>query len=120
MPDWKPHLRARLATLRMAPERRADVVEELSQHLDERHAELVRDGHTDAEAQRLALAELNAPDGIAEQLAPLRQSHAPERLPQQPADASLFRDFLADLKLAVRGLRMQPGFAALAILTLAL
>lgn len=120
MPDWKPHLRARLSNLRMAPERRADVIEELSQHLDERHAELVRDGHSDAHAQRIAIDELQEPDGIAAQLAPLRQSRAPEPVTEGAPNASLLRDFWHDLRFAVRSLRTQPAFAAVAILTLAL
>ena len=64
MPDWKPHLRARLSSLRMAPERRADVIEELSQHLDERHAEL---GFQLADLGRQGgLADVAAPGGAAE------------------------------------------------------
>ncbi|HET7843895.1 MAG TPA: ABC transporter permease [Xanthomonadales bacterium] len=120
MPDWKKPLRTRLSGLRLAPEREAEIVEELAQHLDERYDELRRDGTPDAEAQRIALDELSGHESLAQQMQPLRQAHAPERLAQQPADASLLRDFLADLRLAVRGLRMQPGFAMLAILTLAL
>ena len=40
MPDWNQHLRPRLATLRLKPAREAEIVDELSQHLDERYEEL--------------------------------------------------------------------------------
>ena len=38
--DWTPDLRARLAQLRLSPAREAEIVEELSQHLDDRYEEL--------------------------------------------------------------------------------
>jgi ABC-type lipoprotein release transport system permease subunit len=36
MPDWKPHIRSRLASLRLSPSRENEIVEELSQHLEDR------------------------------------------------------------------------------------
>ena len=47
MPDWKPVLLARLAGLPLTPAREAEIVEELSLHLDDRYSELIRGG-TDA------------------------------------------------------------------------
>ena len=41
MPDWTLHLRPRLARLNLRGEREAEIVEELSQHLDERYQELL-------------------------------------------------------------------------------
>ncbi len=120
MPDWTQHLRARLAGLRMRPEREADVVEELSQHLDERYAELRRDGMGDAEAQRAALGELREDDALAQQMQPLRQARQPDPVTPGAPDRSLLRDFWHDLRYAFRALRQQPAFAAVAILTLAL
>ena len=38
MPDWKREIRKRLASLRLEPTREADIVEELSEHLEERAA----------------------------------------------------------------------------------
>jgi hypothetical protein len=39
--DWTIALRSRLATLRLGPAREAEIVEELSQHLDERYQDAV-------------------------------------------------------------------------------
>ena len=35
MPDWKEAIRRQLSGLRLAPTREAEIVEELSQHLDD-------------------------------------------------------------------------------------
>lgn len=54
MPDWSEDLRPRLALLRLSPSREADIIEELSQHLDLRYEELLDGGAPDVEARRLA------------------------------------------------------------------
>lgn len=56
MPQWKEEIRRRLESLPLAPEREAEIVEELAQHLDDRHAELCAGGATEAEAHRALLA----------------------------------------------------------------
>ena len=42
MPDWTKELRRRLAAFDLPPAEESRIVEELSQHLDERMAELCR------------------------------------------------------------------------------
>ena len=56
MPDWAPHVRARLASLRLSPTRETEIVDELSQHLEDRYRELIAEGTSPDEATRLALA----------------------------------------------------------------
>ena len=53
MPDWTADLRARLAELRLTPAREAEIVEELSQHLDDRYEELRASGSSDTDARRI-------------------------------------------------------------------
>ena len=36
MPDWKSHIRPRLASLRLSPVRESEIAEELAQHLEDR------------------------------------------------------------------------------------
>ena len=50
MPEWKKEIRQRLADLKLAPPREAEIVEELAQHLDDRYEELLASGVTEAEA----------------------------------------------------------------------
>jgi hypothetical protein len=56
MPDWTPHIRPRLASLRLSPSRENEIVEELSQHLEDRWRDLVAGGTSEDEATKLALA----------------------------------------------------------------
>ena len=68
MPEWKPEIRRRLATLRLEPTREAAIIEELSQHLEDRYAELLSGGAKPAEAERQMLAELSEGETLRREL----------------------------------------------------
>jgi hypothetical protein len=78
MPKWAEHLRPRLSALRLSPAREHQIVEELSQHLDDRWRELVAGGTAEDEATRLALAGFREGNLLAKYMAPLRQAQAPD------------------------------------------
>ena len=72
MPDWTDEVRARLSSLRLSPTREREIVEELSQHLEDRWRELLSAGASPDEATETTLAEFRQGDRLARHMAPLR------------------------------------------------
>ena len=120
MPEWADEIRARLASLRLAPTREAEIVEELSQHLDDRYHELIAGGASPVEAQRVALRALRSGAALAQHLTPLRQAQAPPPITPGATSGHVLGDLRQDARHAMRMLVRQRGFAAAVILTLAL
>lgn len=120
MPDWKQHVRPRLSRLPLSPAREVEIVEELSQHLEDRWRELIAGGATPDEATRLALADFRDEDFLARRLAPLRQAHPPLSITPGAPSGHLFSDLWQDLRYAARTLRKNRAFAAVSIATLGL
>ena len=119
MPDWRPDIRARLSQLSIAPSREAEIVEELTQHLDDRWHELMAKGQTPDDAARIARTEFNGAR-LEALLGTLRQAHWHETPPPGPSRAFSFDSVLIDLRHAVRALRATPSFTIGALLVLAL
>ncbi len=120
MPDWRKEIARRLFSLNLESAREFEIVEELSQHLEDRYQELISGDVTEEDARRAVLRELN--DG--EMFAQERPRVVREARREPAGHGSGGRGFVAslgqDLHYALRQFQRNPGFALVAILTLGL
>ena len=120
MPDWQPEIKERLCGLRLEPTREAEIIEELSQHLDDRYAELRAGGAAAAAAYQAALDELSESEILQQELRRVEQQVSREPVVLGAGRRNVMEDLLQDLRYALRTMRSRPGFSATVILVLAL
>lgn len=121
MPDWKLVIGNRFTELRIDPSGVAAVIEELSQHMEDRYQELLAAGADEPEAHRRILNELADAQLLAASLP--RALRKPGRNTPPPAaspSGNVFFDFARDLRYGLRSMLRSPAFSFFAVLTLAL
>jgi putative ABC transport system permease protein len=118
MRDWKALVRAQLGSSpSVDAARAADIIDEIAEHVAQHHHELVTSGVADRDAVEHALAPLAERAAMEIARADRPRSAAPV---PRPARGAILSNVVHDLRYAIRLLRHAPGFAAAAILTLAL
>ena len=116
MPEWREIARERLAGSKVEGAREGEILEELTQYLEDRYEDLRGQGFAAAEARRLAIEGLGQAKTLQREL---RRAQQPAAI-DPPARGGLMSSFLYDTKLAMRSLRKKPGFSLMVCGMLAL
>src|SRR4029079_8095486 len=115
--DWRRDVAAKAAGVTLPDA----TIEEIAKHLDEIYRAAVRDGATDAEAQRRARATLDESVFDVLRVGPASAAGpSPSPFASAPSFGGQSLNLAGAIRLAVRQLRLRPGFAAITILGLAL
>ena len=120
MPDWKKEIRERLAGLRLAPTREAEIVEELAQYLEDYYDELLAGGTTETDAWRTTLDQLDESGVLARELQKIDRPVRQEPVVLGAGRANLLRGFWRDVGFGIRLLLKSKVFTTVTVLSLAL
>lgn len=119
MPDWSKRIRSLLADIQLDAAREAEIVEELTQHLNDAYEDGLANGLSPLEAERVALAPLR--DGaLTANLRPIMTIARPAFTPGRAGSGNFLATIWQDLRFGGRLLRLSPIFAVIAILSLTL
>jgi len=113
--DWSARLRERLAAEGLTPSAHRDAIDEITDHLTDLYRAAERDGKTAADAEAIVEAELERMGSLASAVGERARRRTP-----RPTASGWWSGLLADLRQAIRGLRLHRGYSTIVIVTLAI
>ena len=120
MPDWKQEVRAAIAHLNLEPGHQESIVEELAEHLHEKYEELLTNDVPEVEAYRVVMEQLNRQKLDPRLCRVFRSQPTAVPPPGRAARSKILAGLAKDIHVSLRLLRLNPGLAIVAILSLAL
>ena len=94
MPDWKKYVRDHLEPLRLGPEREAEIIDEMAQHLEAAYDEALTTGASEPEAEKRAAAHIKDWRLLECELV---RAQRPRGLPRTRPAGSHWRDDVGEL-----------------------
>jgi putative ABC transport system permease protein len=114
---WLDRVRERLAAEGRLPSSNIEALEEIADHLQDLHRTAIAEGSTPARADALVEAELIRIGSLATVVA---ERAARNERAREHAHADPHTGLIADLRYALNSMRLQRGFAAVVVVTLAI
>ncbi len=121
MADWKSVVRSRLAPLGLTPAAESELADELAQHLEDQHRDLLSGGASAEEAYRKTISELDDTYPLRAGVDSAQRMPKHEAVPAGDARRGIYIDDLwRDLRYAGRTMRANPLFVLFVVVTLGL
>src|SRR5690348_5890291 len=130
MPDWPEYVRRHLRLSAFRPEREAEIIEEVARQMEDAYSEALRMGASEAQAAEIARGHISDWQALANALANAHHGKEPimaawqqrteDREFETRGKLCWFSGWRRDVVYGLRLLAKNRGFAAVAVLTLAL